>query len=47
LLPATFTEDQLRELVSKCWIVDDVRRVQLYSTAAQLPGHLVIARKEQ
>jgi SAM-dependent methyltransferase len=47
LLPATFTEDQLRELVSKYWIVEDVRPVQCYSTAAQLPGHLVVAHKEQ
>jgi SAM-dependent methyltransferase len=46
LLPATFTEDQLRELVSKYWIVEDVRPVQCYSTAAQLPGHVVIAHKE-
>jgi SAM-dependent methyltransferase len=47
LLPATFTEDQLRELVSKYWIVQDVLPVQCYSTAAQLPGHLVIVQKEQ
>jgi SAM-dependent methyltransferase len=47
LLPSTFTEDQLRELVSKYWIVEDVRPVQCYSTAAQLPGHLVVAHKEQ
>jgi ubiquinone/menaquinone biosynthesis C-methylase UbiE len=45
LLPATFTEDQLRELVSQYWIVDDVRPAQLYSSAAQLPGHLVFAHK--
>jgi SAM-dependent methyltransferase len=45
LLPATFTEDQLRELVSKYWTVDDVTPVQCYSTAAQLPGYLVVAHK--
>lgn len=47
LLPATFTEDQLRELVSKYWIVEDIRPVQCYSTAALLPGHLVITHKQQ
>ena len=47
LLPATFAEDPLRELVSKYWVVDDIRPVQLYSTAAQLPGHLVVAHREQ
>jgi SAM-dependent methyltransferase len=47
LLPATFAEDQLRELVSKCWIVDDFTPAQLYSSAAQLPGYLVTAHKAQ
>jgi SAM-dependent methyltransferase len=47
LLPATFTEDELRELVSTYWIVEDVQPVQCYSTAAQLPGLLVTAIKEQ
>jgi SAM-dependent methyltransferase len=47
LLPATFTEDELRQVVSKYWVVEEIRPVQCYSTAAQLPGHLVIARRNQ
>ena len=41
------TEDELRELVSTYWIVEDVQPVQCYSTAAQLPGLLVTAIKKQ
>ncbi|MBA0046683.1 class I SAM-dependent methyltransferase [Mycobacteroides sp. LB1] len=47
--PTQFTEDQLREVVSKHWRVEDIRPARLQAGAGpasvQLPGHLVIAHK--
>lgn len=47
--PAQFTEDQLREVISAHWQVEDVRPARLQAgigqTSMQLPGHLVLARK--
>lgn len=47
--PTQFTEDQLREVVSRHWQVDEIRPAQLYSVlpegSAQMPGLLVTATK--
>lgn len=47
LLPVTFAKDELHEVVSKYWAIDEIWPVQCYSNAAQLPGHLLSARKER
>ncbi|TEA06687.1 class I SAM-dependent methyltransferase [Mycobacteroides salmoniphilum] len=47
--PTQFTQDQLREIVSKHWQVESIRPASLQAgigqEGVQLPGHLVIARK--
>ncbi|KHO28108.1 SAM-dependent methlyltransferase [Mycolicibacterium setense] len=47
--PTQFTEDQLREEVSKHWRVDDIRPAQLHAALpegrTQMPGFLVTATK--
>ncbi|MCV7383608.1 class I SAM-dependent methyltransferase [Mycolicibacter longobardus] len=44
--PTQFTEAQLRETVSTCWRVEEVRPAPLYATIGQMPGFLVTAHKE-
>ncbi|WKG03845.1 methyltransferase domain-containing protein [Mycolicibacterium sp. HK-90] len=47
--PTQFTEDQLREVVSRHWQVDEIRPAQLYAALpegrTQMPGFLVTATK--
>ncbi len=47
--PTQFTEDQLREIVSKHWQVESITPARLQAgtgqSSVQLPGHLVIAHK--
>lgn len=47
--PTQFTEDQLREVVSQHWQVEEIRPAQLYAALpegqAQMPGFLVSAVK--
>ncbi|AKC40927.1 putative SAM-dependent methyltransferase [Mycolicibacterium phlei] len=47
--PTQFTEDALREVISKYWQIESIRPAHLQAgtghATAQLPGHLVIARK--
>ncbi|ODR09921.1 SAM-dependent methyltransferase [Mycolicibacillus koreensis] len=48
--PTQFTEEQLRDEVSRHWQVEQIRAARLHSAIpvggrTQLPGHLVVARK--
>lgn len=47
--PTQFTEDALREVISKYWHVDNIRPARLYAgtgeSVVQLPGYLVTAHK--
>lgn len=47
--PTQFTEDELRQVVSRHWQVKSIRPAQLQAgtgaDSVQLPGHFVIARK--
>ncbi|MGV0632957.1 class I SAM-dependent methyltransferase [Mycolicibacillus trivialis] len=48
--PTQFSEEQLRDEVSRHWNVEQIRPAQLHSAVpgggrAQMPGHLVVARK--
>ncbi|WP_264077785.1 class I SAM-dependent methyltransferase [Mycolicibacterium houstonense] len=47
--PTQFTEDQLREVVSRHWQVDEIRPARLYAAMpdgrTQMPGFLVTATK--
>ncbi|MDH6195912.1 SAM-dependent methyltransferase [Mycobacterium frederiksbergense] len=47
--PTQFTEDQLREVVSPHWTIEEIRTAQLHAALpegrAQMPGFLVTARK--
>ncbi|GFG86256.1 class I SAM-dependent methyltransferase [Mycolicibacter algericus] len=47
--PTQFTEAELREIVSDCWHVDEIRPARLYATAVPhpLPGFLVTAHRAQ
>lgn len=43
--PTQFTEEQLREEVSTCWVVDEVRPAPLFATIGQMPGLLLTAHR--
>lgn len=45
--PTQFTEEQLREVVSAIWQVEEVRPAPLYATSGQMPGFLLTAHRQQ